>query len=597
MKYLCNPVSVPYRYQFHANPQKGGEMQICREAADPSMIVYKGRYYCFASMTLGVWVSDDLVHWEHHPLPEHLPLYDYAPDVRLIGDWVIVCASRREENCDYFRTKDILNGPYERIEGTFPFWDPNLFQDEDGRVYFYWGCSNMTPIYGVEVDPDTFKPLNEPQVLIDGDPYAIGYERVGENNTLLPAGEGEIEAQYQAFVAQQGVQEEEIPAQLRPMIRGMFSRRPYIEGAWMDKWNGRYYLQYAAPGTEYNTYADGVYISTHPLGPFTLAESNPFSYKPGGFFPGAGHGSTFTDNAGKLWHTATMRISKNHIFERRVGLWPAGVDKDGELFCNQRYGDWPLTVSGDDPWRDPPFMLLSAGKAATASSFTPGHPPENATEENVQTWWRAKTADREEWLQIDLGAVYPINAVQINFADDKLAIPCPGELRSGTQERFIDPEVYPTQWTLSGSKDGTDWFIIEDKSEALTDLPHDFLVYEQGIKARYLRLNSMAVPYGQPPCVSGLRVFGRGMGAAPSKAAFTAARVGDGDMDVCITQVSGALGYNILFGACKDKLYHSAMVFSAGTHRIGALIRGRSYVVRVDCFNENGITQGDCISL
>jgi hypothetical protein len=34
-----------------------------------------------------------------------------------------------------------------------------------------------------------------------------------------------------------------------------------LEGAWVTKHDGKYYLQYAAPGTEYNIYADGVYVS------------------------------------------------------------------------------------------------------------------------------------------------------------------------------------------------------------------------------------------------------------------------------------------------------------------------------------------------
>lgn len=101
------------------------------------MISFEGRYYIFASMTLGVWVSDDLLNWENHRLPEELPLYDYATDVRVVEGFVYFSASNREHPCDYYRTKDILNGPYEKIEGTFPFWDPNLFRDDDGRIYFY----------------------------------------------------------------------------------------------------------------------------------------------------------------------------------------------------------------------------------------------------------------------------------------------------------------------------------------------------------------------------------------------------------------------------------------------------------------------------
>ena len=596
MKYLCNPVNINYRYQFNMDPRQHGRMQICREAADPSMILFHGRYYIFASMTLGVWVSDDLTKWENHRLPRELPLYDYAPDVRVMGDWVYFCASRREENCDRYRTKDILNGPYEKIEGNFPFWDPNLFIDDDGRVYFYWGCSNTTPIWGVELNPDTMMPMGEKRVLVEGHPFEIGYERFGEDNSLLPASEAEIDAAYAAFHKRQGISEDQVPEDLKPLIRGMLSRRPYIEGAWMDKQDGRYYLQYACPGTQYNTYSDGVYVSDGPLGPFALAENNPYSYKPGGFLPGAGHGSTLRDAQGNWWHTATMRISMNHDFERRVGIWPAGFDADGELFCNQRYGDWPMAAEGD-PWRGPAWMLLSVGKQATASSFVEGHGPEKATEENVQSWWRAATADRAEWLQIDLGQTFKVHAVQINFADDKIDIPCPGPVVGGTQARYIEERDLLTQWKLTGSIDGKHWFVIEDKSDAQTDLSHDLILREEGFPARFLRLSDMAVPYGQQPCVSGLRVFGLGQGEKPAVPVFTVKRDNDLDMTVSIEAQANTLGYNILFGSSPNKLYHSYMTFKAGDQRVGALIKGRNYFVRVDAFNESGIMEGNCIQL
>ena len=49
MKYYCNPINVNYRYQFNMDPRKG-KLEIAREAADPSMICFKGKYYIFASM-------------------------------------------------------------------------------------------------------------------------------------------------------------------------------------------------------------------------------------------------------------------------------------------------------------------------------------------------------------------------------------------------------------------------------------------------------------------------------------------------------------------------------------------------------------------
>lgn len=597
MKYFCNPVNINYRYQFNADPRRP-KMQICREAADPSMIYFEGKYYIFASMTLSVWVSEDMAHWESHRLPENLPLYDYAPDVRVIGEYVYFCASRRGEVCNHYRTKDILNGPYEEIPGSFDFWDPNLFCDDDGRIYFYWGCSNATPIWGVELDPETLLALGDRKALIFGDVWSKGYERVGEDHSRYPKSEAEIDRALEEFFRMQGPEaRQQVPEEYIPLIRGMLSDKPYIEGAWMDKHEGKYYLQYAFAGTQYNIYGDGVYVGDSPLGPFTLADNNPYSYKPGGFLPGAGHGSTMRDRHGNLWHTATMRISKNHDFERRVGIWPGGFDEDGELFCNQRYGDWPMAAEDGrmDPWKEPQWYLLSYGKTAEASSCVEGKEPGKATDENVQTWWQAASGESGEWLQVDLGNAYTVNAVQVNFADDGIDIPVPGRIRGTTQARYIEEKDYVTRWKLEGSLDGEHYFVIEDKSEAETDLSHDLVVREEGIRIRFLKLTLVEVPYGQKPCISGLRAFGTGDGARPRVPEFEAVRQNDLDMMVKITD-GDAVGYNILWGSSPDKLYHSYMVFWK-EQQVGALVKGREYYVRVDGFNENGITIGRTVRL
>lgn len=596
MKYYCNPININYRYQFNADQRKN-RIAICREAADPSMISFKGRYYIFASMTLGVWVSDDLAKWDNHKLPAELPLYDYAPDVRVMGDYVYFCASKKGEKCDRYRTKDILNGPYEKIEGTFDYWDPNLFVDDDGRVYFYWGCSNDTPLLGVELDPETMNPKGERKELISANPYKHGYERIGDDNSKLPRSEEEVDACFENFMKLQGTPVEQIPAMYIPMIRGMFTDKPYIEGAWMDKHEGRYYLQYAFAGTQYNTYGDGVYVSDKPLGPFTLAKNNPYSYHPGGFMPGAGHGSTMEDLQGNLWHTSTMRISVNHDFERRVGIWKASYDADGELCCNQRYGDWPISVSDNkeqDIWNNPEWMLLSYGKKATASSATEGKSPEYVCDENVQTWWQANTNHRDEWVMIDLGKEMDVRAVQINFADDDIAIPVLGEIRGTTQARYIEETELITQYLLEGSVDGENFFVMEDKTNASTDLSHDFLYWENGIGVRYIRLSHMSVPYEQNPCISGLRVFGNSQGPTPAQASYQIHRTSGIDMEIEVDEMKqegDSIGYNILWGHEENKLYHSYLTYDR-KKRIGALIEGQSYYVRVDTFNECGITEG-----
>ena len=95
MKYFCNPLNVPYHYQFTKHMFDDG-IDINREAADPSLILFHDKYYLFASMNLSVWVSEDLAEWKSVRLPDDLPLYDYAPDVRVIGEYVYFSASRRD---------------------------------------------------------------------------------------------------------------------------------------------------------------------------------------------------------------------------------------------------------------------------------------------------------------------------------------------------------------------------------------------------------------------------------------------------------------------------------------------------------------------
>jgi xylan 1,4-beta-xylosidase len=590
MTYMCNPINMEYKYQF---TDSRGLNVTYREAADPSMILFKGQYYLFPSMTAGFLVSDNLNDWTFHSL-KNVPVYDYAPDVRVIGEYVYFSASSKSKNCSFYRTKDPINGEFEEIEGTFPFWDPNLFLDDDGSIYFYWGCSNVTPLYGVELNPGNMKPIGEPIALVQGNTADIGYERNGENH--LPKPPEEVEEMVKNYAKMNpGVTEEF----LQIIRKSLGNEDPYIEGAWMDKHNGKYYLQYSAPGTQYNVYADGVYISDSPLGPFTLAKNNPYSYKPGGFLPGAGHGSTMEDQHGNWWHASTMRVSVNHIFERRIGLWPAGFDQDGELFCNQRYGDWPIRIdqASMNPWSNPEWLLLSYGKPAKASSCENGKEASKATDENVQSWWKAASNEPGEWLEVDLKQACDVHAVQINFADDQLNLPLPegaalqqvGEIR-----RYLDVRKHVTRWLLEGSVDGTDYFVLEDKSEADSDLPHDLVVIEGGAKVRYIRCTVKELPFNQAACISGLRVFGIGHGEQPKQAiAVQTVQLGELDLSVTWKELDDAVGYNVLWGYAPDKLYHSHMVFGVNQLTIKALIKGEPVYVRVDSFNEVGITEGE----
>ena len=242
----CNPLDLGYRYQhMKEGPRTAG----FREGADPTLVSFKGKYYLFVSMSAGFWYSDDLLHWDFHADPDLL-IYDYAPDVRQVGDFLYFCASRKGRNCPILRTADPLTEPFTEVSAPFAFWDPDLFCDDDGRVYFYWGCSNTTPIYGVEMDPDTMTPIGEKQELIFGNETVLGYERPGNNGIVDREASVLYQSMKQFYDPKTGKldlppQMANIPGLSVESLTAMFNAigKPYIEGAFMTKHNGLYYLQ------------------------------------------------------------------------------------------------------------------------------------------------------------------------------------------------------------------------------------------------------------------------------------------------------------------------------------------------------------------
>jgi xylan 1,4-beta-xylosidase len=557
---VCNPMNLAYRYQ-DLRPMAGGRT-VHREAADPSVVRYRDRFYLFASMSAGFWHSTDLRSWEYRASTKLAPL-DYAPDVREVDGVLYVSASRQTDS-PFYRSEDPLADDFTLVNPGFPFWDPHLFQDDDGVVYFYWGCSNTEPISGVRVDPRSLDRIGEPVLLFGGDPARHGWEQVGENH-----------------------------------VKAGPATAPFIEGAWMTRHEGTYYLQYAAPGTEWNTYADGYYTASSPLGPFEYAPNSPFSSKPGGFITGAGHGSTFRDEHGNWWHASTMRVSVHHEFERRLGIFPAGFDADGVLFCNQNFGDYPMLVPDRrvDPWAGTfaGWMLQSFRARTTASSSADGHGPELAVNEDVRTWWTAATTQPGEWLQVDLGEERTLNAIQLNLADQDLAAHAPelpGLAEAAGAQRAIYPGGHPTETLIEISADGEQWHPVSDNRGSDEDAPHAFVVLEAARRARYVRVTAGRMPFDGPFSISGLRVFGTGDGPAPAATAARARRVDDRTARIEWEPSATAHGYNVRYGIAPGKLYHSWLVHEQHDLDLRTLNAGAGYWVAVDSFNENGVTAG-----
>lgn len=540
---VANPINLNYRFQTN-EPSR-------REAADPVLEYFKGKYYLFASVSGGYWSSPDLAEWTYIPCKTITTIEDYAPTVLVLDSTLYYVGSSGSPRIFSTQNPDVDDWKSVSVF-EYGMTDPAFFKDEDtGKVYMYWGCSDKDPIMGVEIDPSNgFKPIGTPVILIEhhGDKY--GWEVPGKNN-------------------------EE-------------NRTGWNEGSTMIKHNGKYYLQYAAPGTEYRVYGDGVYVGDNPLGPFTYMENSPFSFKPGGFIGGAGHSHTFKDKYGNYWHVSTMALSVRHPFERRLGLFPTYFSEDGSMHTHSVWTDYPFYI----PDRKVDFEtdncsmnwnLLSYNKSTSASSFLTGYDSKNANDEQVETWWSAQTGNAGEWWQVDLGKIMEVNAIQVNFADQDFTNKAP------------DSYVF-YQYRIEISDDGQKWESLIDRTQNTKDMPHELIVLDNSQKTRYIRITNTKDMTGKFS-MYGFRVFGSGGGEAPEEVSgIQVKRSKDDTRRIFLSwdEQPNTTGYVVRWGVKKDEMKNATMVFSNQMEG-GYFNRDFPYLFSIDAFNENGVTPGNTI--
>jgi xylan 1,4-beta-xylosidase len=552
-KTYCNPINIDYGYTPIPNFSEWGRH---RATADPVIVNYKGDYYLFSTNQWGYWWSSDMLNWKFISKKFLRPWnegYDElcAPAVGIVGDTMIVFGSTYTSKFTLWMSTNPKANDWKPLVDSFEIggWDPAFFTDDDGRLYMYNGSSNVYPLYGIELNRKTFKPIGTRKEVQSLKAWRYGWQRFGEHmdNTFLD---------------------------------------PFMEGAWMTKHNGKYYLQYGAPGTEFSGYADGVAVGNGPLDYFT-DQSDPLSMKSGGFARGAGHGSTFQDNYKNWWHISTIMLSVKNNFERRNGIWPTGFDKEDVMWCNTAFGDYPHLLpaalknkqmqygDGFSGW-----MLLNYKKPITVSSTLGGYHANNANDENMKTYWSAATGNKGEWIQTDLGNVCTVNAVQINYADQNAEF-------LGKQTNIYH------QYKLYSSTDGKKWNLLVDKSANSTDVPHDYIELTTPAAAKYIKLENIHMPTGKF-AISGLRVFGNGNGAKPAAVkTFMVLRTEKDKRSAWIrwSPVDDAYAYNIYYGTTPDKLYNCIMVHDVNEYWFKAMDSQKPYYFTIEAINENGVSE------
>lgn len=499
----CNPLSLPdYMtmtkdgafsecfYPTTGRWQEGNEAWFeifprdYRSESDPDIIFYEGKWYLYGGMDR-CYSSADMLHWETHLLDVDCldastvtsngkPLSGSARKV--YEDLSALTAAvwngkiyMMHNGSNILYVSDSPTGPFrgigamKRPDGS-AFWcpDPALFADDDGRLYLYFGCGPETGIQGVELDGnDPTRLLSEPTRIVEFRPES-GWECTG--------------ARYQE------------------------TDLGWIEGADLFKYNGRYYLIYAANGTVYDTYNMGVYYSDEgPLTGFKLQQDAPFCEKLRGICRGSGHGCVTEGSNGSLWVFYTALVGSTHMYERRIGMDKVTVNGSGELtVVTTDEPQWaPGVVDAREGNNAAGIRPLTFGNSAFATSAKDGRTPMYATDESMTTWWMPDEGDNKRQLVVIFRSMYDVYASRVLWKEEGI------DTENGIFPGAIGYTVEITDDLESGR-----WQTVLDLRENKADLLND---YRATMPARgcAARLTITDTPSGLDIGVISFTVFGK----------------------------------------------------------------------------------------
>ncbi|MEA4823929.1 MAG: family 43 glycosylhydrolase [Clostridiaceae bacterium] len=473
-KTFCNPLSMPNCPHGTDGPMKDadGYLYDYRSISDPSVLYYGDKWYLYPSYDMA-YVSEDFVTWKYVPCtPEEADDSPrYSPCViPWRGKFLMTIHSER------LYVGDTPTGPFRLLgdfilpDGThFRPTDPALFADDDGRIYMYWHDSRTHPTRGVwssltrgaELDADNPRRLlGEPRILNEFDP-SHAWERFGEYNQNTEMG--------------------------------------WIEGQWMLKHNGRYYLIYAACGTQFGAYAMGAYYSdAGPLEGFVYQKNNPVTFHKTGLVKGAGHGCIEHGPGGSLWAFYTCTMCYAHCFERRIGMDRIEIDANGELYC-PGITDTPQYGATESKRGSTGLLPLTFSQRAKvrSTSHTEGRDSLYALDESMLTWWQPAVEDAVPVLTVNLEAPYELEASRIIWRDIGLSY-----------EKGVYPGAFRYKIEAGNDGGGTEWRCILDMTGNREDYNIDYKTFPP-VTASAVRLVITGAPKGVCPGVVSFTVFGK----------------------------------------------------------------------------------------
>jgi hypothetical protein len=265
----------------------------------------------------------------------------------------------------------------------------------------------------------------------------------------------------------------------------------WMEGAWMVKRDGRYFLTYSAGGTQYRTYTMGAYVGDSPLGLFVPQQRNPIFRTTEGLVTGTAHGCIVRGPRDRHWVFYTIFAGAVHGFERRVGLDLVEFDANNEIFVpGATSTPQPLPGSGTSA----AWEVLNESEPTIGSSDAANSAGRFAADNALTTWWLPAADDREPRLVTQFNGRAAIHAARVIWRD--AGLDTVGGVNPGPFRYRIEAEIAPETWTT-----------IIDRTANTEDLLIDYRECAPTATAR-ARLVITGHPRGIQPAVAEFTLFG-----------------------------------------------------------------------------------------
>ena len=465
----CNPLPMPTASTGSAS----GDVTVIRE---------HGTYYMYCTGG-GAWISGDMLNWTY----QHVENVPVAPDVVKYNGSFYMCGNdgplfKADHPLgpftslgDWKNTPDVAGG----WNGAF---DMEIYIDDDNTPYLYYSGRGVSGIFAVKLDPDDLTRFAGPLKHLFGFNSEHVWECYGEMNEYTDVS--------------------------------------WVEGPWMHKHDGIYYLQYSASGTQWKTYAEGYYTSNSPMGPFTYAPNNPLLRKTDGLVTGPAHGSVVEGPGGNLWQFYTIVLS-NPPGGRRIGMDRIIFDKDGNMSVHvTETPQWAPNTISDPTKGNSGSMPVTINKIramnalSKASSEQPGREAAYAVDNSSGTWWEPAPTDSLPTLTIELSPATRFDVVQL-FTIDAVRLMFKGSRRFRRSASTPPvPDIY--QYNIEVSMDGKEYVTALDQTKN-TISRHTIFEEIPPVNTRFVRLTLTNWPQSTPLGIIEFTVFGQAADFLPAQ--------------------------------------------------------------------------------